>query len=140
MEYIVQAYVVMWDEYIDQTKQNLITWLKEHNPKFKSSQSDVARHLLAKENHYIDLNHLLVLAITQFSKELLIKETILIQEHQPFHCLFLILNWSTRTYVTSSFIFFLLLSKCDLNPQQSFHWHFVFWSMWFETTSFFLLL
>jgi len=46
----------------------LVARLKEHNPGFKSSQSDVAKHLLKNVNHQIDFNHLMFLATAQFWK------------------------------------------------------------------------
>ena len=69
--------------YIVQTRRNLQSQLHEHNPATSPNQhSDVIKHLLENPNHIIDFNDLEVLCSAHNTKELLIKETLLIQQYQ----------------------------------------------------------
>ena len=70
--------------YIGQTRRNLQSQLHEHNPATSPNQhSDVTKHLLENPNHMIDFNDPEVLCSAHHTKELLIKETLLIQQYQP---------------------------------------------------------
>ena len=70
--------------YIGQTRRNLQSRLHEHNPATSLNQhSDVTKHLLENPNHSIDFNDPEVLCSAHNTKELLIKETLLIQQYQP---------------------------------------------------------
>ena len=58
--------------------------MEEHNPEAKfSDKTDVTKHLLGNPEHTIDFEHPEVLGSDSNLKELLIKETILIQQHRP---------------------------------------------------------
>ena len=58
--------------------------MEEHNPKAKFSyKTDITKHLLDNLEHTIDFEHSEVLASASNLKELLIKETILVQQHRP---------------------------------------------------------
>ena len=58
--------------------------MEEHNPEAKFSyKTDVIKHLLGNPEHTIDFEHPEVLGSASNLKELLIKETILIQQHRP---------------------------------------------------------
>ena len=58
--------------------------MEEHNPETKFSyKTDVTKHLLDNPEHTIDFKHPKVLASASNLKELMIKETILIQQHRP---------------------------------------------------------
>ena len=73
----------MWCAYIAQTRSNLQSRLPEHNPATSPNQhSDVNKHLLENPNHIIDFNDPQVLCSAYNTKELLIKETLLIQQYQ----------------------------------------------------------
>ena len=70
--------------YIGQTRRNLQSRLHEHTPATSSNQhSDVTKHLLENPNHIIDFNDPEALCSAHNTKELLIKETLLIQQYQP---------------------------------------------------------
>ena len=70
--------------YIGQTKRNLQTRLNEHKPKTSAKpSSDVTQHLLKNPSHSIDFDNPEILCAAYNLKELLIKETLLIQRHQP---------------------------------------------------------
>ena len=69
-------------KYIGQTRRNLITRLKEHNPA-KNGSSDVADHLYSNPNHSIDFKNPKILAKDEYLNKLLIKETLLIQQTNP---------------------------------------------------------
>ena len=70
--------------YIGQTRRNIKSRMEEHNPEAKFSyKTDVTKHLLDNPEHTIDFEHPEVLASASNLKELMIKETILIQQHRP---------------------------------------------------------
>ena len=70
--------------YIGLTRRNLQSRLYEHNLATSlSKQSDVTKHLLENPKHIIDFNDPEVLCSACNTKELLIKETLLIQQYQP---------------------------------------------------------
>ena len=70
--------------YIGQTRRNLKLRMNEHNPKFKHTQeTDVTKHLLDNPGHIINFDQPQILTSAYNSKELLIKETILIQQEKP---------------------------------------------------------
>ena len=70
--------------YIGQTRRNLQSRMDEHNPLAKhQQQSDVIKHLSENPSHSIDFSKPQILASAYNPKELLIKETILIQQHRP---------------------------------------------------------
>ena len=58
--------------------------MKEHNLEAKYSyKTDVTKHLQDNTEHSIDYEHPEVLVSASNLKELLIKETVLIQQHRP---------------------------------------------------------
>ena len=58
--------------------------MEEHNPEAKFSyKTDVTKHLLDYPEHTNNFEHPEVLASASNLKELMIKETILIQQHRP---------------------------------------------------------
>ena len=58
--------------------------LLEHNPQTRTNdQTDVTSHLLENPSHSIDFDHPEILATANNLRELLIKETLLIHEHNP---------------------------------------------------------
>ena len=68
--------------YIGQTRRNLIFRLQEHNPQTRTNhQTDVTSHLLENPSHSIKFDQPEVLATANNLRELLIKETWLIHEH-----------------------------------------------------------
>ena len=70
--------------YIGQTKRNLKFRLDEHNPlKSNHQATDVAKHLYTYPDHFMDFEYPEILASAFNYRELLIKETLLIQEQQP---------------------------------------------------------
>ena len=70
--------------YIGQTRRNLQLRMNEHNPKFKHTQeTDVTKHLLENPGHTINFDQPQILTSACNTKELLIKETILIQQEKP---------------------------------------------------------
>ena len=70
--------------YIGQTRRNIKSRMEEHNPEAKFSyKTDVTKHLLDNPEHTIDFEHPEILASASNLKELMIKETILIQQHRP---------------------------------------------------------
>ena len=70
--------------YICQTRRNIKSRMEEHNLKAKISyKTDVTKHLLGNPEHTIDFEYPEVLASASNLKELLIKESILIQQHRP---------------------------------------------------------
>lgn len=70
--------------YIGQTRRNLHTRLNEHNTGTKlNQQSDVTKHLLENSSHKIDFENPDILCSSYNPKELLIKETLLIQQYEP---------------------------------------------------------
>ena len=70
--------------YIGQTRRNIKSRMEEHNPEAKFSyKTDVTKHSLDNPEHTIDFEHPEVLASALNLKKLLIKETILIQQHRP---------------------------------------------------------
>ena len=69
--------------YIAQIRRNLQLRLPEHNPATNPNQhSDVNKHLLKNPNHIIDFSDPQVLCSAYNTKELLIKEILLIQQYQ----------------------------------------------------------
>jgi len=70
--------------YNGQTKRNLKFRLDEHNPSKSNHQAtDVVKHLYTYPGHFIDFKNPEILASTFNYCELLIKETLLIQEQRP---------------------------------------------------------
>jgi len=70
--------------YIGQTQRNLKFRLDEHNPKKSNHQAtDVVKHLYTYPDHFMDFKNPEILASAFNYRELLIKETLLIQEQQP---------------------------------------------------------
>ena len=70
--------------YIGQTQRNLKFRLDEHNPKKSSHQAtDVVKRLYTYPDHFMDFKNPEILASAFNYRELLIKETLLIQEQQP---------------------------------------------------------
>jgi len=58
--------------------------LDEHNPKKSNHQAtDVVKHLYTYPDHFMDFKNPEILASAFNYRELLIKETLLIQEQQP---------------------------------------------------------
>ena len=58
--------------------------MEENNPEAKFSfKTDVAKHLLHNPELFIDFEHPEILASASSLKDLLMKETILIQRHRP---------------------------------------------------------
>ena len=70
--------------YIGQTKRNLTSRLKERHPGSKTgTQTDVTKHLLENPSHVINFNEPEILTTANHPRELLIKETLLIQQQLP---------------------------------------------------------
>ena len=70
--------------YIGQTKRNLTSRLKEHHLGNKTgTQTDVTKHLLENLSHVINFNEPEILTTANHPRELLIKETLLIQQQLP---------------------------------------------------------
>ena len=70
--------------YIGQTRRNLFFRLQEHNPQTRTNhQTDVTSHLLENPSHSIEFDQPEILATANNLRELLIKETLLIHEHNP---------------------------------------------------------
>ena len=70
--------------YIGQTKRNLTSSSKEHHPGNKTgTQTDVTKHLLENPSHVINFNEPEILTTANHPRELLIKETLLIQQQLP---------------------------------------------------------
>ena len=70
--------------YSGQTKRNLTSRLKEHHPGSKTgTQTDVSKHLLENPSHLIKFNEPEILTTANHPRELLIKETLLIQQQLP---------------------------------------------------------
>jgi len=69
---------------LDKLKRNLKFHLDEHNP-LKSNQqiTDVVKHLYTYPGHFMEFKNPEILASALNYRELLIKETLLIQEQQP---------------------------------------------------------
>ena len=68
--------------YIGQTKRNLLTRLKDHNPScLPNQETDVTKYLTENENHRINFNDVDILAQSNHLRKLLIKETLLIQSN-----------------------------------------------------------
>ena len=69
---------------IGQTQRNLKFRSDEHNPlKWNHQATDVVKHLYTYPDHFMDFKNPEILASTFNYRELLIKETLLIQEQQP---------------------------------------------------------
>jgi len=72
------------NSYIGQTQRNLKFRLEEHNPlKSNHQNTDVVKHLYSHPDHFVDFKNPEILASAFNHRELLIKETLLIQEQQP---------------------------------------------------------
>jgi len=72
------------NSYIGQTQRNLKFQLEEHNPlKSIHQNTDVVKYLYSHPDHFVDLKNPEILASAFYHRELLIKETLLIQEQQP---------------------------------------------------------
>ena len=72
------------NSYIGQTQRNLKFRLDEHNPlKSNRQATDVVKHLYTYPDHFMDFKNPEILASAFNYRELLIKETLLIQEQQP---------------------------------------------------------
>ena len=70
--------------YIGQTQRNLKFRLDEHNPlKSNHQATNVAKHLYTYPDHFMNFKNPEILASAFNYHELLIKETLLIQEQQP---------------------------------------------------------
>ena len=70
--------------YIGQTQRNLKFRLDEHNPlKSNHQASDVVKHLYTYPSDFMDVKNPEILASAFNYRELLIKETLLIQKQQP---------------------------------------------------------
>ena len=70
--------------YIGQTRRNLKSRLDEHNPATKPiHHSDVTKHIYENPTHTIDFDAPEILCSSFNAKELLIKETLLIQQYRP---------------------------------------------------------
>jgi len=70
--------------YIGQTQKNFKFRLDEHNPlKSNHQATDVVKHSYTYPGHFIEFENPEILASAFDDRELLIKETLLIQEHQP---------------------------------------------------------
>ena len=70
--------------YIGQTRRNLQSRMDEHNPMAKhQQQSDVIKHLSENPGHSIDFSKPEILTSAYNPRELLIKETLLIQQYKP---------------------------------------------------------
>ena len=69
--------------YIGQTRRNLATRLKDHNPVTSNQHTDVTTHLLENPEHTIDFNNTKILSYANHWRKLLIKESILIQKFEP---------------------------------------------------------
>jgi len=83
--------------YISQTQKNLKFRLDEHNPlKSNHQTTDVVKHLYKYPGHFIDFKRSEILASAFNYRELLIKEALLIQEHQPEINVY---NFSTPLYL-----------------------------------------
>ena len=76
--------------------------LKEHHPGNKTgTQTDVTKHLLENPSHVINFNEPEILTTANHPRELLIKETLLIQQqllppmltNHPHHSLFSIIDF-----------------------------------------------
>jgi len=68
------------DAYIGQTKRNLLTRINEHR---KSIQSEVNAHLERNPTHTVNFTEPEILASARGGKQLLLLESLLIQEHRP---------------------------------------------------------
>ena len=66
--------------YIGQTRRNLITRINEH--KF-DQRSEVCKHLLANPTHHFNFKQSEILGSIVSQKDLLLVESLLIQQHQP---------------------------------------------------------
>ena len=91
--------------HIGQTQRYLHSRLHEHSPATSLNQhADVTKHLLENPNRIIDFNDPEVLCSACDTKELLIKKTSLIQQHQP--------DINVNGSLLPLYVF---SSKCDLN-------------------------
>ena len=82
--------------YIGQTQRNLKFRLHEHNPlKSNHQDTDVVKYLYTYPDHFMDFENHEILASAFNYRELLIKETLLIQEQQPE----IVDNFSTPLYL-----------------------------------------
>ena len=69
---------------IGQTQRNLKFRLDEHNPlKSNHQATDAVKHLYTYPNHFMDFKNLEMLGSAFNYRELLMKETLLMQEQQP---------------------------------------------------------
>jgi len=72
------------NSYNGQTQRNLKFRLEEHNLlKSNHQNTDVVKHLYPHPDHFVDFKNPERLASAFSHRELLIKETLLIQEQQP---------------------------------------------------------
>ena len=71
--------------YIDQTRRNLQSRLHEHNPATTvvPTSTQMSPSISEDSNYITDFNDLEVLCSFYIIKELLTKETLLIQQYQP---------------------------------------------------------
>jgi len=70
--------------YIGKTQRNLKFRLDEHNPlKSNHQDTDAVKHLYTYPDHFMDFKNREILTSAFNYRELLIKETLLIQEQQP---------------------------------------------------------
>jgi len=88
--------------YIGQTQINSKFRLGEHNPKKSNHQAtDVVKHLYTYPDHFMDFKNHEILASAFNYRELLFKETLLIQEQQPE---INVDNFSTPLYLFNTYI------------------------------------
>ena len=66
--------------YIDQTRRNLISRIKEHAT---SEKSEVCKHLVQNPSHRVDFNTPTILGSENDTARLLILESLFIQEQTP---------------------------------------------------------
>ena len=70
--------------FVRNQQRNLKFRLEEHNPlKSNHQNTDVVKHLYSHPDHFVDFKNPKNLASAFNHRELLIKETLLIQEQQP---------------------------------------------------------
>ena len=72
------------NSYVGQTQRNLKFRLEEHNPsKFNHQNTDVVKHLYSHPDHFVDFKNPEIFASAFNHRELLIEETLLMQQQQP---------------------------------------------------------
>jgi len=72
------------ESYVGQTQRHLSTQLKDNNPDgCKHRSTDVTKHLMENNGHYIDFESVMVLSQASNWHKLLIKDTRYMQQQQP---------------------------------------------------------